>query len=186
MDASATWLEMLLWHEYVECYLYWSCYETETDPKIKALWEENLDIEIGHLHKAVELLKKYEKKDWDEVIPDGEFPKPLCLHENIQYVREILGTTAQFTGLLEDYEKVENLPEDADFFGYQKLINPTTSIVPSHLVIDTHIRRYGKDYRYQIAQSPVPELRERKCDNTSVGRKPNAAPSTDFTCNFEK
>ena len=63
MDANASWLEMLLWHEYVECYLYWSAYMTETDGCIKALWEENLAMEIAHLHKAAELLKKYEKKN---------------------------------------------------------------------------------------------------------------------------
>ncbi len=183
MDASATWLEMLLWHEYTECYLYWSCYQTETDKYVKALWEENLQMEIAHLHKAAELLKKYEKKDWQEVIPDGDFPEPLCLHENVEYVRKILGSTVQFTGVLEDYEKLEDLPSDAEFFTYQKQINPTTGIVPSHLVIDTHIRRYGKDYRYQVAQSPVEELRCRTADNTSVGRKPNAAESTDFSCN---
>ncbi|MBQ8407149.1 MAG: hypothetical protein IJY38_04440, partial [Clostridia bacterium] len=98
MDANATWLEMLLWHEYVECYLYWSCYQTETDAYIKDLWEENLAMEIAHLHKAAELLKKYEKKEWQEVIPDGKFPAPLSLHENIDYVRRILGSTVQFTG----------------------------------------------------------------------------------------
>ena len=90
MDANSTWLEMLLWHEYVECYLYWSCYMTETDGCIKALWEENLAMEIGHLHKAAELLKKYENKEWEEVIPCGDFPAPLSLHENIEYVRAVL------------------------------------------------------------------------------------------------
>ena len=125
MDSNATWLEMLLWHEYCECYLYWSCYVTETDAYIKALWEENLNIEIGHLHKAVELLKKYEHKDYTEVIPDGTFPAPISLHENIEYVREILGTTVQFTGHLEDYINVNELPSDANFFQYQKIINPT-------------------------------------------------------------
>ena len=52
MDSKASWLEMLLWHEYNECYLYWSCCVTETNPYIKALWEENLDMEIAHLQKA--------------------------------------------------------------------------------------------------------------------------------------
>ena len=37
MDPNASWFEMLLWHEYCECYLYWSCYQTETDPYIKGL-----------------------------------------------------------------------------------------------------------------------------------------------------
>ncbi len=183
MDASATWLEMLLWHEYCECYLYWSCYVTETNAYIKSLWEENLALEIAHLHKAVELLQKYENKTWQQVIPDGEFPEPLSLHENIEYVRNILGTTVQFTGQLEDYVKVDELPSDAVFFQYQKIINPTTDIVPSHIVIDTHIRGYGKDYRYEVAPNPVKELRSRTVDNTSVGRKPDEAFSSNFFCN---
>ncbi|MBO7187116.1 MAG: hypothetical protein J6V68_01795 [Clostridia bacterium] len=183
MDANATWLEMLLWHEYCECYLYWSCYKTETDPKIKNLWEQNLSFEIAHLHKAVELLKKYEGKDWCEVIPNGEFPAPLSLHENVEYVRKILGNTVQYTSLKENYILVKDLPEDADFFRFQNTINPNTDIVPSHNVIEKQIMKKGMDYRYQVAPNPVPELRNRRQDNTSVGRKPNAASSTDFYCN---
>ncbi|MBQ8684662.1 MAG: hypothetical protein IJ514_00630 [Clostridia bacterium] len=183
MDPNATWFEMLLWHEYCECYLYWSCYKTETDPRIKVFWEENLAIEISHLHKAAELLKKYEKKEWNEVIKDGEFPAPISLHENIDYVRKILGETVQYTSLKEDYVKLKDLPADADFFRYQNIINPTVQMVPSHCVIETFIRRRGADYRYQVAPSPVPELRNRRQDNTSVGRKPNAAESTQFYCN---
>jgi hypothetical protein len=183
MDSSATWLEMLLWHEYCECYLYWSCYVTETDPYIKNLWEENLSFEIGHLRSAVELLKKYEKKDWQEVIKDGEFPAPISLHENVEYVRKILGDTVQFTSDREGYVRVKDLPENADFFAYQNLVNPTTDIVPSHIVIEERIRRYGADYRFEVAKNPVPELRDRRKDNTSVGRKPNAASSSSFFCN---
>jgi len=183
MDSGATWLEMLLWHEYCECYLYWSCYMTETDAYVKNLWEENLTFEIAHLHKAAELLEKYENKKWDEVIRDGDFPAPISLHQNIDYVRKILGDTVQFTNVREGYEKIKELPEDADFFRFQKIINPNVNTVPSHNVIDGFIKRRGMDYRYQVAPSPVPELRNRREDNTSVGRKPNAAPSTAFFCN---
>lgn len=183
MDSSASWLEMLLWHEYVECYLYWSCFVTETDPYVKSIWGENLEIEIAHLHKAVQLLKQYENKDYQEVIPDGEFPAPLSLHENIEYVREILGTTVQYTGLLDDYVNVNELPADSNFYQYQKILIPTIEIVPSHLVIDAHIRNYGKDYRFEVAPNPVRELRSRTVDNTSVGRVANVAGSTDFFCN---
>ena len=183
MDPNATWLEMLLWHEYCECYLYWSCYMTETDAYIKGLWEENLSIEISHLHKAAELLKKYEKKNWDEVIPCGDFPAPISLHENVEYVRKILNDTVQYTSKQENYVKVSQLPKDADFFRFQNTVNPTVQIVPSHCVIEEYIRRRGADYRFQVAPSPIPELRNRRQDNTSVGRKPNAAESTDFFCN---
>ena len=183
MPADASWLEMLLWHEYAECYLYFSAYMTETERDIKSLWEENLHMEISHLHRAKELLERYEGKSYEDVIPDGEFPEPIALHENIEYVRDILENTVQFTGYGEDYEKVDELPKDASFFTYQNVINPMTAIVPSHNVIDAHVRRYGKDYRFEVAPNPVPELRDRKEDNTSVGRIPGAAYSTDFFCN---
>ncbi len=184
-DPNATWLEMLLWHEYAECYLYWSCYQTETDAYVKSLWEQNLMMEITHLHKAAELLKKYERKSPEEVIKDPKFPKPLSLQENIDYVRKILDTTVQFTSDKEEYRKIESLKKDARFFEYQDIINPTTRIVPSHQVIETYINRRGADYRYQVAPSPVPELRNRREDNTSVGRKPNAAESSNFSCNHD-
>ena len=183
IDPNATWLEMLLWHEYTECYLYWSCYKTETDGCLKKFWEQNFEFEISHLHKAAELLKKYEKKDWQEVIKDPVFPKPLELHENIDYVRKILGETVQYTSVKEDYTKIKDLPKDADFFRFQEITNPDVNIVPSHCVIEQYICRHGADYRYQVAPSPVPELRNRRQDNTCVGRKPDAADSTDFFCN---
>ena len=183
MDANATWLEMLLWHEFCECYLYWSCYMTETDPYIKNLWEQNLTYEIAHLHKAVELLKKYENKDWQEVIPCGDFPAPISLHENIDYVRKILDDTVQFTTDRDNYVKIKDLPSDADFFKFQNITNPNVDIVPSHNVIQTEIARRGMDYRYQTAPNPIEQLRDRRVDNTSVGRKPNATSSSNFYCN---
>ena len=183
MDAGATWLEMLLWHEYAECYLYWSCYMTETDAYIKNLWEENLSFEIGHLHKAAELLKTYEGKDWQEVIIDGEFPAPISLHENVDYVRKILKDTVQYTTDKDEYLKIKDLQKNADFFRFQSIVNPNVDIVPSHGVIEMNIRRKGMDYRYQIEKNPIPELQNRRTDNTSVGRKPGAASSTDFFCN---
>lgn len=183
MDSGASWLEMLLWHEYAECYLYWSCFMTESDPYVKALWEEHLDMEIAHLHKAARLLEKYEGKHWQQVIPEGSFPPPISLHENIEYVREVLGNTVQFTGVREEYEKLENLPDNADFFRYQKIVIPSADMVPSHNVICSHIHELDTDYRYQVASHPVDELSCRQCDNTKVGREKGAAYSSCFRCN---
>ncbi len=186
MDSGATWLEMLLWHEYNECYLYWSCYMTETNPYVKSIWEQHLQMEIAHLHKANELLQKYENKNWQEVIPDGNFPAPISLHENIEYVRNVLESTVQFTGSFEDYININQLPNNANFFEYQKVVNPSTEIVPSHIVINSHIRDFGKDYRFEVMPNPIQELRNRRVDNTSVGRIPNATESSDFFCNKPK
>ena len=89
----------------------------------------------------------------------------------------------QFTSLKDDYVKIKDLPENSDFFTLQNIVNPTVDIVPSHDVIEKIIRKNGFDYRYQTAPSPIPQLRNRREDNTSVGRKPNATTSTHFTCN---
>jgi len=37
-------------------------------------------------------------------------------------------------------------------------------------VIENYIAKYGKDYRFEIAENPIPELRDRERDNTAVGR----------------
>ena len=71
-------LESLLMHEYTECYLYYSCYQDESDPKIKSIWEQHLEQEIAHLHIASELLECYEGTVWQKVIPDGKFPELLA------------------------------------------------------------------------------------------------------------
>lgn len=183
IDSTAGWFEMMLWHEYVECYLYWSCYETETDARIKKIWEEFLATEIAHLHAAEKLLKKYEKKDHSAVIGDGTFPAPISLHENIEYVRGILRDTAQFTGVETDYKNISELKPDGRYFRYQKTVNSPISAVPSHSVIKDYIEKNGTDYRFETAENPIKALRSRKKDNVTVGVDPTAAESTGFKPN---
>ena len=182
-DPNATWLEMLLCHEYAECYLYYSCYMTESDAYLKKLWEEYFGFEIAHLHKAAELLRKYEHKEWKQVLKSGEFPQPLSLHENIDYVRGILSSTAQYTSVRNDYKNVDELDKNADFFRFQRLTNKNVENAPSHKVIEKHVSLYGADYRFQKKASPVPALRSRKKDDLTVGRVAGAAESVGFSCN---
>lgn len=118
-NTNETWLERLLMHEYTECYLYYSCLNDETDPYIKKIWEMFFEFEVAHLHKACELLNKYENKEWQEVIPNGEFPKLLLLGPNIEYVRNILKNTVNYTAVREEYASVNELPMDFDFFKYK-------------------------------------------------------------------
>ena len=172
MDPNQTWLERLLMHEYTECYLYYSCFEDECDPYIKKIWEIYFQYEITHLHIACELLKKYENKEWQQVIPDGRFPKLLNLGPNIEYVRNVLKNTVNLTAICENYINVNDLPKDACFFKYQEIVNDNPCKVPSHMVIDKYISRNCMDYRFEVAQNPIPELRNRMCDNICVGRQP--------------
>ena len=132
--------------------------------------------EIAHLHAAARLLCDVERKDWHEVIGnDGTFPAPLVLQSNIAYVRQIQENSVQVTACRENYQCVNTLPREADFFRYQQMLNHDLSQVRSHTIIEDHIRQYGQDYRFEIAPNPIAPLRERTNDNTDVGRTPGAA-----------
>lgn len=168
-DPNMSWLECLLLHEYTECYLYWSAYETEKDRRIKGLWEELFLQEVAHLHKAADLLRTYEGKSWEQVIPGGEFPELLALVPSKDYVRKIL-ESVRLTSLREGYANVADLPDGADFFRYQEQVNHTLNPVRSHTIIQEYIAQNGQDWRFQEAPHPIPELDDRTADNTKVGR----------------
>lgn len=170
IDTRTTMLECLLMHEYTECYLYYSCMNDETDPLIRNIWEQHFEQEVAHLHKAAELLESYECKEWQQCIPNGEFPELLKLHENKAYIRNILAGTVQNTSKLEHYLPVSELSKDDSFYQFQSQLNNPTDEVPTHRVIKDYQHKNGTDYRYQDSEHPIPELRDRRTDNTSVGR----------------
>lgn len=171
LDPHMTWLENLLCHEYTECYLYYSCFMDETDPKIKKIWEQHYSQEVGHLHKAAELLQKYENKDWQEVIPVGDFPELLKLQSNIPYVRKILENTVNDTSDKESYAKVLALPKNSDFNNFQNVVNKTVGKTPSHEIIKLYIEKNDEDYRFETGPHPIEELQDKTSDNTSIGRE---------------
>ena len=69
----------------------------ETDKSIKKIWERLFEQELTHLHEALKLLRKYEKKDWSDVIPEGYYPELISFHSNKEYVRGVLGKTVHLT-----------------------------------------------------------------------------------------
>lgn len=171
LDPACTWLENLLNHEYTECYLYYSCYEDETDDKVKKIWEQHFEQEVAHLHHAARLLQTYEGKDWYQVIPDGEFPQLLKFSPQKEYVRKVMKKTVCNTALLEDPAvPVSELPRDAAFFSYQATVNTKPETVPSHAVIEAEIAAAGQDYRFEEKTHPIEELRSRTADNTTLAR----------------
>ena len=129
------------------------------------------------------MAKEFEKKEACEVIPDGAFPEPLSLHENIEYVREILKNTVQFTSIGEEYSLLDDVPSGAAFFTYQKQIMPKPECAPSHKVICEHVDDFGRDYRFEVRKNPVPELTDIQEDDIEVGRVKGAASSSGFKAN---
>ncbi len=174
MDVNCTWLENLLMHQYTECWLYWSCWQTETDAHLRGVWQRMLDIELSHLHEAARLLERYEGKTYQQVVGEGTFPAPLMLESNVEHVRQVLAGTVNLTGCRESYAPLEDLRPEVDFFQYQKTVNGNGAWVPSHQVIERYIAAHGQDYRWEMGVNPIPALRDRTADNTRVGRVPGA------------
>ncbi len=171
MDPNATWLENLVMHQYTEAYLYYSAYSTETDPKLKTVWEMLFEQEVTHLHVAADLLRHIEKKEPEQVLgSSGEFPDLLVLESNIPYVRDVLKASVQMTTTKENYQCVNTLDKNADFFKYQKIVNNDLSSIESHTIIEDYIAQNGKDYRFETAPNPIPQLQNRTVDDTSLGR----------------
>lgn len=170
LDPSATWLENLLLHEYMECYLYYSFYQDELDLNVKSVWEFHFEQEISHLQAAAEMLEKYEGKQWQEVIPEGDFPKLLQFHDTRDYVRKTLAEQINLTADKESYIDVNKLPSNSKFFFYQGIVNNDINKVASHKVIWKHQQKYNEDYRAQEKENPVCELQDRSIDNVSIAR----------------
>ena len=174
MDPNTTWLECNLMHEYAECYLYWSCAQTETDPHVRSIWERGFEQELAHLHSAAQLLERFEGRHWQQVIPNADFPAPIVLEANIPYVRSVL-TTVQNTCKDSRIVPVQSLDASDPFFVYQSLACGDEKQIASHAVIDQAVSRFGRDYRFETAPNPVSELQSRTQDNTAVGRDPSIA-----------
>lgn len=94
VDPRETILEKWLLHEACEAYNYWSCVESESDPRVKAIWERMLDYELGHVQHVARLFEHYERRDAAEVL-DGRVPHPISYEPHREFVREVLRREVQ-------------------------------------------------------------------------------------------
>ncbi|KAB2342696.1 hypothetical protein [Actinomadura rudentiformis] len=155
VDPGETWWERLVNHEYNECYLYHSFMETETDPKVKAIWELHLNMELEHLRLACDLMRRYGGRDPESILAP-ELPPPVTFEPNKEYLRELLATQIDLTTLgagyvREAHERFEKMQQE--LMGGEK--------PPSERVIDEHREAFGYEYRSEPeGPHPVRRLRE--------------------------
>jgi len=89
MDPSESWMEKWLLHEASEVYNYWSCLQSEPNPRVKSIWERFLDYELGHLHYVMNLCKEIERREPEELLP-ATLPEPIGYHSHREFVRQVL------------------------------------------------------------------------------------------------
>src|SRR5690625_7158049 len=82
-------LEKWLLYEANEAYNYYSFVQSESNPRIKAIWERFLDYELGHLEVVKNLSKKYERRDPAEILPET-MPDPIPFESQRTFVRTTL------------------------------------------------------------------------------------------------
>jgi rubrerythrin len=160
-DPRASWFEMAVLHEYNECYMYWSCMESEVDSQVKMFWQQCLENEIAHLHAVVDIMKQYEKKDATEQYPKS-FPEPLVLASSKDYVRQVIADQFQLTTDQTQFVPLSNAENRDRYDMYQSKVNGG-AYVPSQQVIVNTIQTKGQDYRLETeGQNPLDILRDRK------------------------
>jgi len=159
-DPTETWFEKMLMHEYNEAYMYYSCMQSESDERIRGMWESHLMDEIEHLRIANELMKQNEDRDY-QALRLGEFPELTVFQSNKDYVRDIERSQYDLTAHGPKYVKSEDLPPDSRYFMFHHQANGD-GFVPSQQVIAENIEKNGQDYRLETAgEHPVVPFRER-------------------------
>ena len=160
-DPSETWIEKWLLHEMTEVYNYWSCYQSEPNPRIRAIWERFLSWELGHLHGVMDVMRKYERRDPEALIP-ATLPAPIAFESQREYVREAL---ERGLGLRANGIAIVPIDEESrDSIALRKQLNREGS--PSEIVAAGYQWRPGGEL---TAMPPV---------TARVTAKPRDLPST--------
>jgi hypothetical protein len=161
LDPLDSWIANLVFHQTNEVYLYWSMAQLETDRRVKELWELHLEMELGQLHEACRLLRTYEGREPEELLPPALPDVPVTFETNKQYVRQVLADQVHLRTDGLGYTPVDDLPSDHRYFEYQKVVNADG--VPSEQVIDENRSKSGREYRLETdGPNPVPDLQEAK------------------------
>jgi hypothetical protein len=156
LDPGETWWEQWVNHEYNECYLYHSFMEQESDPRVRAIWELHLNMELEHLRVACDMMRQHDGRDPAEVLAP-ELPNVLTFEPNKEYLRELVAEQVDLTTLGAGY--VRDAHER--FQRMQQALN-NGERPPSDRVIAMHQSDFGREYRMETeGEHPVPSLRER-------------------------
>jgi hypothetical protein len=147
IDPNETWLEKWVLHEANEVYNYWSCVESEGNPRIKKIWERFLDYELGHLRVAADLFEKVERRDVASIL-DERLPTPIEYVSHRDYVRDVLRTELEYTALGPDIGPFES---SAASRTYRNVLNAEGS--PSERVAEGYVWAPGTELARRAGQS---------------------------------
>jgi len=126
-------LEKLVLAEACEVWNYAGCLEQESNPRVRQLWEQFLDYELGHLQAALQLFKEVERRDPAELLGDGRLPPFIQFRSQREFVRKVVEAETQLRKRETDF--VDEAQEGRSSLEYRKAVNGAGS--PSETVAAT-------------------------------------------------
>ncbi|MBR1424305.1 hypothetical protein IJ579_01940 [bacterium] len=161
IDPTESLYEKLLLHEFTEVCNYQNCVKDEKDPVLMQIWEEFLAFEIGHLHVAAELFKKYEKRDPEEVIGDTVFDTCHFTSQKEYVTQTLENEIDKRLGTNKNYAKIKDLPEDWASYHIQSTVSKDGD--PTEVTIRTIAEQKKRDIVFadEKLKANLPKLLEK-------------------------
>jgi hypothetical protein len=142
IDPGETLLEKWLLHEASEVYNYWSCVETETNPRIKRIWERFLDYELGQLHFVGNLMKDMEKRDPAQLLPTT-LPARIQFESQREFVNKVLASEVDLRASGTRFIDKKEEKADSPSVRYRDQLNSQGS--PSETIAEGYCYRPGTE-----------------------------------------
>lgn len=139
VDPTETPLERQVLHELMEVYNYLHCFEQETDPRIKSIWDEFLHMELTHVQLWGQMLQKYEGIEPEMLFP-SELTVEFKFQENKEYVRNVLERQVDLREVGDHWVWKDDVPADWPSAAYQKIVNADG--VPSEEIVSEQSGRH--------------------------------------------
>jgi hypothetical protein len=134
VDPSESTLEKWMLHEAAEAYNYLSCMQSESNSRIRDIWERFLHYELGQLNHVMDLFRSVEGRDPFEVLPT-ELPEPIKYESHRDFVRKTLNDEVALRALAT--EIVPAQAEGAASIAYRERLNSRGS--PSDIVASSYV-----------------------------------------------
>ena len=157
-DPRETMLEKSALMQLCEAYIYFSCAQTESDPRIKAIWETFTRMEISHFEACANLIEKYEGRDIRNIVK-ADIIEPLVVFEpNKDYVNKVIEEQLDLTPYNMEYKRFSDIADEWPSFRFQWKMNkagvPSEEVVgkaKSELAQRDQVENI-KQFKYDVAQ----------------------------------
>ncbi|RXA21762.1 hypothetical protein EQO05_00495 [Methanosarcina sp. MSH10X1] len=172
-DPRETMLEKAALMQLNEAYIYFSNAQTETDSRIKAIWENFAKMEISHFEGCARLIEKYEGRDIRDIVK-ADVIEPLVVFEpNKEYVNKVIDEQLDLMPDGMEYKRLSELADTWSSYKFQWKMNGAG--VPSEEVTRKASRELAQRDQAKNIQQFKNQLSERT-ENVMSSKRGAAMP----------